>query len=117
MRAVADDVVLPAGLEPSCFKDPELVGLANALPGILVQDNAEKTINTYLGVYRRWKQWAIQRGMVPLPAETAPFALYLVYLIQQERSVAAVNSIVYGVSWVHKKGGFPEPAQHPLVKQ
>lgn len=55
--------------------------------------------------------------MVPLPAETAPFALYLVYLIQQERSVAAVNSIVYGVSWVHKKGGFPEPAQHPLVKQ
>ena len=117
VQAVAKDVVLPAELEPTCFKDPELARLAKVLPGILVQDRADKTVKTYLGAYRRWKQWAIHRGVVPLPAETVPFALYLVFLIQQERSVAAVNSIVYGVSWVHKKGGFLEPAQHPLVKQ
>ena len=33
------------------------------------------------------------------------------------RSVSAINSIVYGVGWVHKKGGFVELSEHPLVKQ
>lgn len=114
---MADDVVFPPSLQPTCFEDPELAQLARILPGILVKDRAEKTVHTYISAYRRWKQWAIQHGVVALPADPVPFALYLVYLIQQVRSVASVNSIVYGVSWVHKKGGFPEPSQHPLVKQ
>lgn len=48
--------------------------------------------------------------------EVVPFALYLVSLMQQVRSVASVNTAVYGVSWVHKKSG-QEPSQHPLIKQ
>ncbi len=87
------------------------------LPGILVQDRAEKTVNTYVNAFCRWKVWATQHRLVALPAEPVSFSLYLVYLIQQVRSVAAINSIVYGVGWVHKKGGFLELSQHPLVKQ
>ncbi len=97
-QAASKEVILPEELEPSRFDDPELARLAGMLPGILVQDKAAKTVQTYLGAYRRWKQWAIERGVPPLPAEMVPFALYLVYLIQQQRSVAAVNSLVYGVS-------------------
>ena len=29
----------------------------------------------------------------------------------------AVNSAIYGVSYVHKKSGFPEPSEYPVVKQ
>ena len=56
-------------------------------------------------------------GVTVLPADPVPFALYLVYLIQQVRSVAAINTIVYGVGWVHKKVGFVELSEQPLVKQ
>lgn len=50
-----------------------------------------------------------------MQAEPVPFALYLVYLMQQVRYVAAINSIVDGVSWVHKKGDFLELSQHPVM--
>ena len=56
-------------------------------------------------------------GVTVLPADPVPFALYLVYLIQQVRSVAAINTIVYSVGWVHKKVGFVELSEQPLVKQ
>ena len=110
-------VVLPLSRQSMRFDDPDLAQLANLLPGILVQDRAEKTVHTYINAFRRWKKWAIQHGVTVLPADPVPFALYLVYLIQQVRSVSAINSIVYGVGWVHKKGGFVELSEHPLVKQ
>ena len=31
--------------------------------------------------------------------------------------MSAVNSAIYGVSYVHKKSGFPEPSEYPVVKQ
>lgn len=108
---------MPEIINPAQFADPELAELARILPGILVQDRAEKTVSTYVNAFGRWKEWAIRHGVVALPADPVSFSLYLVYLIQQVRSVAAINSIVYGVGWVHKKGGFVELAQHPLVKQ
>ncbi len=91
--------------ESAQFEDPELLQLVHMLPGILVKDRAEKTVNTYVNAFRRWKVWATQHGLVALPAEPVSFSLYLVYLIQQVRSVAAINSIVYGVGWSTKKVG------------
>ena len=114
VNVAGERVVLPLCLQPVRFEDPELAQLANLLPGILVQDRAEKAVHTYINAFRRWKKWAIQHGVTVLPADPVPFALCLVYLIQQVRSVAAINSIVYGV---HKKGGFVELSEHPLVKQ
>ena len=117
LKEVAQEVVLPMDLQPAVFDDPDLAQLASALPAILVKDKATQTVKTYISAFRRWKQWATLHHAVPLPADMKIFSLYLVYLIQQERSVAAVNSVVYGVGWVHKKGGFLEPAHHPVVKQ
>ena len=36
------------------LEDPELKKLAGHLPGILVQDRAKGTVNTYIQAYRRW---------------------------------------------------------------
>ena len=115
VTVAGERVVMPQSLRLEQFKDPELIQLAHMLPGILVQDRAEKTVSTYVNAFRRWKEWANRHGLVAMPAEPVQFALYLVYLIQQVRSVAAINSIVYGVGWVHKKGGFLVLLQHPLV--
>ena len=97
--------------------DLELKQLAQTLPTILVQDRAATTVSTYLRAYKSWKAWAVQHNSSFLPVDQVMFTLYVVSLIQQARSVSTVNSAVYGVSHVHKKSGYQEPGDYPLVKQ
>ena len=111
------DLVLPPEFEADDFGDPELKQLALALPAVLVQDRAPATMTTYLRAYKSWKLWAMQHNAFFLPADQVVFTLYVVSLIQQVRSVSTVNSAVYGVSYVHKKSGYQEPSEYPLVKQ
>ena len=85
------------------FRDPELRQLAQALPYILVHDRAASTVSTYLGAYKSWKAWALRHNASVLPADSVTFAVYVVPLIQEVRSMSAVNTAVYGVSYVHKK--------------
>ena len=96
-------------VDPKLFQDPELAQLARALPQVLIRDRAPKTVEAYIRAYRTWKRWAERHKIIFLPADIVSFALYLV--------VSTVNSAVYGVSWVHKKSGYQEPAEHPLIKQ
>ena len=91
--------------------------LAQALPSILIKDRAPKTIHTYLRAFSAWKLWATGCSTTPLPVEPAVFCLYLMKLIQENKSVSAINTAVYGVSWVQKKVGQPEVADDPVVKQ
>ena len=98
------------------FRDPELKQLAQALPYILVHERGASTVSTYLGAYKSWKAWALWHNASILPADSVTFALYVVSLIQEARSVSTVNSAVYGVSYVHKKSGFPEVSEYPVVK-
>jgi len=63
------------------------------------------------------KKWAIQCNVTALPADPGVFALYLVHLIQQGSSVSLLNSAIYRASWVHKKSGYLELGDHPLVQQ
>ena len=95
----------------------ELRQLAQALPYILVHDRAGSTVSTYLGAYKSWKAWALRHNASVLPADSVSFALYVVSLIQEARSMSAVNSAVYGVSYVHKKSGYHEVSEYPVVKQ
>ena len=99
------------------FHDPELKKLASLLPSIIVSDRAPSTICTYFSSYRLWKRWASTHSLCPIPADGTALALYIVSLIQQQRSVSAVNSAIYGVNWVHKKNGFGLPSEHSVVKQ
>ena len=91
--------------------------LANLLPSIIVRDRAPSTICTYFSAYRLWKRWASTHSLCPIPADGTALALYIVSLIQQQRSVSAVNSAIYGIDWVHKKNGFGLPSEHSVVKQ
>ena len=96
---------------------PRLKYLAKSLPAILIQDRAPKTVSTYVRAYEAWRTWAVQCEATPLPADPTVFSLYLVHLIQQDQSVSCVNSAIYGASWVHKKSGYQQLSDHPLVQQ
>ena len=96
---------------------PRLKHLVKSLPAVLIQDRAPKTVRTYVHAYEAWRTWAVQREATPLPTDPAVFSLYLVNLIQQDRSVSCINSAIYGASWVHKKSGYQQLSAHPLVQQ
>ena len=99
------------------FNDPERKDLARALPAVLLRDRAPKTVIAYFTAYKAWKRWAITHSLCPLPADSASLALYMVSLIQVDRSVSSINSAVYGIDWVHKKNGYALPNTHPLIQQ
>ena len=50
-------------------------------------------------------------------ADPGVFPLDLVHRVQQGSSVSLLNSAIYGASWVHKKSGYPELGDHPLIQQ
>ena len=114
---LAQEFTLPPELSVNMFRDPELRQLAQALPYILVHDRAVSTVSTYLGAYKSWKAWALRHNVSVLPADSLTFALYVVSLIQEARSMSTVNSAVYGVNYAHKRSGYPEVSEYPVVKQ
>ena len=76
------ELTFPPEFENACFGDPELKRLAEALPTILVQDQAATTVSTYLRAYKSWNAWALQRNSSFLPADQVMLTLYVVSLIQ-----------------------------------
>ena len=94
------------------LQHPVLLQLAKVLPSVLLQDKAPKTVNSYLCAFGAWKCWAEQCRVSPTSG-----ALYLVKLIQENKSVSTINSAVYGVSWVQKKVGQPQVTENPFVTQ
>lgn len=66
---VGENVFLLHSLHPAQLKDPELVRLAHMLPGVLVQDRADKMVTTYVNAFCRCREWATQHGVVALPAD------------------------------------------------
>ena len=99
------------------LQHPALLQLAKVLPSVLLQDKAPKTVNSYLRAFGAWKCWAEQCRVSVLPVEPVVFSLYLVKLIQENKSVSTINSAVYGVSWVQKKVGQPQVSENPFVTQ
>lgn len=96
---------------------PMLQQLADLLPSIIIRDRAPKTIHTYLRAFKAWKIWVKLFKKPPLPVEPRMFVLYIVKLIQENKSVSTINTAVYGVSWVQKKVGQPEVSENQMVKQ
>jgi hypothetical protein len=99
------------------FDDSELRKLANLLATIIIQDIAQDTINTCINVYRLWKRWAYAMGVCPISAGATALALYIVSLIQQQRTVSSINSAVYGIDRVHRKNRYGLSRDHTVVKQ
>ena len=84
---LVQEFTFPPELSVNMFRDPELRQLAQALSYILVHDRAASTLSTYLGVYKSWKAWALRHNASISPADSVMFALYVVSLNQETRSV------------------------------
>lgn len=82
-----------------------------------MQDRAPQTVKKYSNAFQQWKTWAVSKGLQALPASGYEFALYMAYLLKNEKSLATINAAVYATAWAHRKVGMVSPTEHTLVKQ
>ena len=99
------------------LQHPVLHQLAKVLPSVLLEDKAPNTGHSYLRAFGAWKCWAEPCRVSVLPVQPVVFSLYLVKLIQENKSVSTIISALYGVSWVQTKVGKPQVAEDPFVTQ
>ena len=98
-------------------RHPDIRALADAVPGIIIQDRAPSTVRKYSAAFSAWLKWAEPRGIKVLPTSGPEFSLYLVYLLQTTDSLASIQAAAFGVAWAHQKACLPSPSHHTLVKQ
>ena len=98
-------------------RHPEIRSLAQAVPGIMVQDRAPSTVKKYRSSFLAWRKWAEARDINALPTSGPELSVYLVHLLQTTKSLASIQSAAFAVAWAHEKACQPSPLQHTMVKQ
>ena len=81
-------VSLPAAptltnLRYSCH--PDIRSLAEAIPGIIIQDRSLSTVKKYSAAFSALKKWAELGGLQVLPTSGPEYSLYIVHLWQLNR--------------------------------
>lgn len=98
-------------------RHPDICSLAEAIPGIVIQDRTPSTVRKYSAAFSAWQKWAEPRGIKVLPKSGPEFSLYLVHLLQTTELLASIQAAAFGVAWAHQKASLPSPSHHTLVKQ
>ena len=98
------------------IEDPELKALAGNLPAAILHSRVNSTVQKYLRAYRRWKVWASDHGLDPIPAKPYQFVLYLQHLGEESHSKATVEVACNAVTWIHATAGLASITAHPFVK-
>lgn len=80
--------------------------LASKLPDVLLKSKAFNTGKCYQRTFKLWSIWASRHNLISLPAKDIDFSLYLVSLIQSNKSSSTVDETFYGVKWAHELAGF-----------
>ena len=102
--------------ESISVKHPDLNSLVDTLPEVLTKSRASNTKKKYYYGYKKWKIWSDQYDEVScLPASDQHISLYFLSLIQTSSTMPVIDSIRYGVSWIHKLMGYTDPCDSPLV--
>ena len=98
------------------LEGPELKELAKRLPDTILHSRADSTVRKYLGGFKRWKSWATEWQIAPIPAKDYHIALYLQFLADSTKSKSAVEEACNSIAWVHSTAGLPSPTVSPFVR-
>ena len=98
------------------LEEPELKELAKRLPDTILYSRADSMVRKYLGAFKRWKNWATEREIAPIPAKDHHVALYLQFLADSTKSRSAIEEACNSIAWVHSTAGLSSPTVSPFVK-
>ena len=94
-------------LAPLLHEEEQLI--ADALQSA----RSENTRINYASQWRKWLDWAQERGVQPLPAEPEQLARFLARQAASGRKIATLRLIMAAVNAQHKIAGFEPPGKHP----
>lgn len=99
------------------YTDPELRRLAGHIPLRVLESKAPSTVDRYSRAFNEFKSWASDYPEInTLPASSVSVSLYLEYLIDSNCCASKLESVFYGIQWVHNIYGLANPCNSGLVK-
>ena len=95
----------------------EIQRLVELLKTVILNDCGASTVSSYAGAANRWIDWCKSYSFPPLQSNPTAVALYLTSLSDRGLSRSSILGAAYGIAWLHKKLGCPNPVDDPLVSQ
>ena len=100
----------------SQFQDPKLQQLLADIPSFLQQSKRPATISAYKSSYGQFETWT--KGFTELrafPTDEYTVGLYIMHLVQEQKSVSTMKQFIASSSWLHHLGSYPDPTKTPVV--
>ena len=99
------------------FKNPRLVQLSEDLPQLLQNVRSENTLTAYSQTYKRFELWADNFNDIPsYPTNEYAVALYIMHLIQENKTMSSVQQFIAATAWIHRLGGHKVPTENNIVQ-
>ena len=99
------------------FQNPRLLELANNIPELLKNIRRPNTLIAYSSAYRRFEEWTADYQELPsFPTNEYAVTLYVMNLIQQEKTLSVVQQYIAATNWIHELGGYKTPTENSIVK-
>ena len=100
-----------AGIRSKCSSPLE--GLNLTLKSVVLYSRAPGTVRTYTNGFQRWKKWAVDNNVQPIPANPVHVSLFLTSILEGTSSHHSVRNTTYSIDWSHKVAGLELPSSHP----
>lgn len=94
---------------------PKLKALLPRLALTIAHFKAKSTMGRYTFSWRRWRKWAKENGLRPIPATPLAVALYLTETTAAARTFSVVRLASAAVAAFHHAVGLPSPTETEMV--
>ena len=99
------------------FSNEKLVNLVHKMPDFLKKSKSKNTIAAYTYAYKQFEDWCTEfEEITSFPTDEYAVSLYLMTLVQQEKSISFVRQFTASASWTHELGGYENPIASPIVQ-
>lgn len=75
-----------------------------------------RTLEAYAFVWRAFCRWCNDAGRDPLPCSQDTLEVYLLWLVSRERKVATAEHHTAGITFYHRRAGYPSPRSAGVSK-
>ena len=83
--------------------------LERLLPKYINSSRSENTIKRYDHEWKQFQRWATEKKLPALPTKNKHVSLYLVHLLENQKTSHKVQGVVYAIKWKHETNGLSNP--------
>ena len=97
--------------------NPTLSELSELIPEMVTSSIASNTLKRYAHGYRTWNAWCTKHPEADtLPVSSFQLILFIISIVQSKGSFGKIESVFYGLKWVHDALNLPSPFMSTTVK-